>query len=166
MPDQAAKVASAGPARNTLDRAVLWLATGGHSGHSPIVPATVGSAVGLVLFLPLAHASLSVQTAPTILLLFLGVWIAGRAEDLSGVKDARPIVIDEVVGMWISLLALPPRMEYWLAAFVLFRVFDVVKPFPADRAQRLARGWGIMLDDVFAGIYANAVLHLFIQVAQ
>jgi phosphatidylglycerophosphatase A len=107
-----------------------------------------------------------VQAAPTILLLFLGVWIAGRAEDLSGVKDARPIVIDEVVGMWISLVALPPRMEYWLAAFVLFRVFDVVKPFPADRAQRLGRGWGIMLDDVFAGIYANAVLQLFIKAVQ
>jgi phosphatidylglycerophosphatase A len=139
----------------------MLIATGGYSGHCSVVPATVGSFVGLLLYLPFGNSSPILHVVVIIVMLSLGLWAAGRAEDLIGIKDARPIVIDEFVGMWISLLLLPPRLGYVAGAFILFRIFDVLKPFPANHAQRLSHGWGIMLDDFIAALYANALLQLF-----
>ena len=137
----------------------MFIATGGYSGYARIVPATVGSFVGLLLFLPLATSPFVAQLAFTGGFLGLGIWVAGRAEETLKIIDPRPIVIDEIVGMWISLLLLPNRIIYFLAAFILFRLFDVIKPFPARQAEYLRAGWGIMLDDVVAGLYTNALLH-------
>ena len=95
----------------------------------------------------------------TMILFFLGVFAGSRAERIWRIKDPQPVVIDEIVGMWISLLLIPPETIYILAAFVLFRLFDVIKPFPARQAELLPGGWGIMLDDLFAGIYANIGVH-------
>ena len=98
------------------------------------------------------------QLAFTVGFLGLGIWVAGRAEETLKIIDPRPIVIDEIVGMWISLLLLPNRISYFLAAFILFRLFDIIKPFPARQAEYLRGGWGIMLDDVVAGLYTTALL--------
>ncbi|MCI0591209.1 MAG: phosphatidylglycerophosphatase A [Gammaproteobacteria bacterium] len=150
------------PPSALLDRVVIWVATGGYSGYLSPVPATIGSFVGLLLYLPLAESPIVLQLALTGALFALGIWTSSRAEEIMKTKDARPIVIDEIVGMWISVLFLPNEVTWLLAAFLLFRLFDVLKPFPAKQAQELAGGWGVMTDDVIAGLYTNALLN-FLQ---
>jgi phosphatidylglycerophosphatase A len=90
----------------------------------------------------------------------LGVWAADEAERLLGGKDPGAIVIDEVAGMMLAALLVPPTPSALLAAFVLFRVFDVLKPFPANVSQRLRGGLGVMVDDLVAGFYALALVGL------
>jgi phosphatidylglycerophosphatase A len=90
----------------------------------------------------------------------LGVAAASRIERAAGRKDPSIVVIDEVVGMLVALWALPFQAGEALAAFLCFRLFDIVKPYPIRRLERQPGGWGIMLDDVLAGLYANAVIRL------
>ena len=136
------------------------LATGFGSGYSPFAPGTAGSLVGLALFWPLQRLDLGLQLIVVIAVFVLGVAVAGDVARRLGREDPGIVVVDEVVGMWISLLAIPLSPGVALAGFLLFRVMDVVKPFPARRLEDLPAGWGIMADDVMAGIYANASLRL------
>jgi phosphatidylglycerophosphatase A len=145
--------------QGALDRAAVWIATGGFSGYAGIVPGTVGSLVGVVLYLPLAASPFAVRFVGAAALCLLGVLASGRLEEIWKIKDPKPVVIDEIAGMWITLLFVPNDAAYFIAAFVLFRVFDVIKPFPGRQAELLNGGWGIMLDDVVAGIYAGAGLY-------
>ncbi len=112
--------------------------------------------------LPLHHtAAIAVLAAASLALLALGVWAAGKAEEFFGRTDPGQVVVDEVVGQMLTFLLLPHATWKWLAGgFLLFRVFDIVKPFPAGQAERIPGGWGIMLDDVVAGVYGMAVLTL------
>lgn len=104
----------------------------------------------------LATGLLAVSSA---VILGLGVWAAGRAEEFFGRTDPGQVVVDEVVGQMITLLLLPHATWVWLlGGFLLFRAFDIVKPFPARQAERFPRGWGIMMDDVIAGVYGLAML--------
>lgn len=142
-----------------LDRVVMWIATGGCSGYSPVVPGTAGSLVGLLLYLPLTTSPILVRFVAVVALFFIGVFASSRVEEIWRIKDPHAVVIDEIVGMWIALLFVPPDFTYFMVAFVLFRLFDIIKPFPARQAELLKGGWGIMLDDVVAGIYAGAILY-------
>jgi phosphatidylglycerophosphatase A len=99
-----------------------------------------------------------VQGIVLVVVTALGVWAAGEAERALGAKDPGAIVVDEVAGMTLSVLALPPTPGLLLAGFLLFRLFDVLKPFPANVAQRLPGGLGVMIDDVIAGLYALVLL--------
>ncbi len=145
----------------------VWIATCAGVGYFPIAPGTAGSVVGVVFvaavgLLPLARPW---QVLLVLLLvaglLGLGVWAAGKAESFFGRVDPGQVVIDEVVGQMITLLLWPRASWKWLlAGFLLFRFFDIAKPFPARQAERFPRGWGIMLDDVLAGAYALAMLLL------
>ena len=133
------------------------MATAGGAGYAPVAPGTAGSAVAaailwLVPFSPIGLGLwlLAVTVA--------GTWAAGRAERALGIKDPGPIVIDEVAGMTLSVLILPRTVPVLVAGFLLFRLFDIVKPFPARASQRLRGGVGVMVDDVIAGVYALAVL--------
>ena len=144
-----------------LDQGAALVATGGFSGYAGIVPGTVGSLVGLLLYLPLMASPILLRVVAAVALFFLGVFASSRVEKIWRIKDPHPVVIDEIVGMWIALLFVPHDVAYFIAAFVLFRLFDVIKPFPARQAELLKGGWGIMLDDVFAGIYAGAIVYGF-----
>ena len=93
--------------------------------------------------------------------LVLGIWSAGVMEATWG-KDSSRVVMDEVVGMAITLLFLPPQWQYILTGLVLFRFFDIVKPLYIRKSESLQKGWGVMMDDVLAGIYSNVLLHLLI----
>ena len=96
-----------------------------------------------------------------LLIFFLGVWAGGQSEKFFGRTDPRQVVIDEVVGQMVTFLLVPhASWKLLLAGFGLFRVFDVTKPFPISRAERLPGGWGIMVDDVIAGLYALGALAL------
>jgi phosphatidylglycerophosphatase A len=134
---------------------VLALATGGGSGYAPVASGTVGSAVGLGLWLALVRLSPVGYALACVGVVLVGIWAAGRAENLLGRHDDGRITIDEIAGMLVSLAWLPARPEVAGLGFVLFRIFDIWKPFPARRAERLPGGFGVMADDLVAGAYAN-----------
>ena len=142
----------------------LVVATGLGSGYAPLAPGTAGSLVGLLLFWPLAGLHGAVQVGLVAAAFLLGVPAAAVTARRTGRKDPGIVVVDEIVGMWISLLFLPLTPATVLAAFVLFRVMDVWKPYPARQLERLPGGWGIMADDVMAGLYANLLLRVGLQV--
>ena len=147
-----------------MRKLVLFVATGAGSGYSPIAPGTVGSGVGLLLYLPLAGLGGATYVAVVGGIAVLGVWAAGRAERLFGQHDDRRITIDEVAGMLLSLAFLPCRLDVMVVAFLLFRVFDITKPPPARAAESLPGGLGVMTDDLVAGLYANVVGQLLWRV--
>ena len=125
----------------------------GGVGHAPIAPGTVASAITAVVLWLLSLSPLAL-TGLLLVVLIVGTWAAGEAERALGTKDPGAIVVDEVAGMTISVLTLPLTLPVLVTGFVLFRIFDVVKPFPAGASQRLGGGVGVMIDDVIAGIYA------------
>jgi phosphatidylglycerophosphatase A len=143
------------------------IATLGPVGAFPYAPGTLGAAVGvavvaLVHSLPLGPTGVRFAMAALAAGIYgLGVWSAGRAEEAMGVTDPGPVVIDEVVGQMIAFLSQPTvGWKSLLGGFLLFRFFDILKPFPARRSEHLPRGWGIMTDDVVAGIYSGLALFL------
>ena len=148
-----------------LGRAALGLAvalgTGFGAGFSPFAPGTFGSAVGVALFIPLAAHGLPAVALAVAVLLPCGVWAASVCGRRYGAHDHGRIVIDEVVGQLIALASFPARPEWLLAGFLLFRLFDIVKPFPARRIDLQWRTpLGVMADDVVAGAYANLTLQV------
>jgi phosphatidylglycerophosphatase A len=146
---------------NFRDRAVLLLATGFAAGRIPPAPGTFGSLLGIPIVWGLAEVG-STATVLMIGTMALGaVWIAGEAERLLGQKDAACIVIDEIVGILVALAGMPATPFNLAAGFIAFRVFDIIKPFPARFFDaRAPGGWGIVLDDVVAGVYSNILLRV------
>ena len=147
-----------------IDAAAKLVATGLGSGYSPVAPGTAGSLVGLLLFLPLAGRALWIQLAAVVAVTILGGLAGGRLATTLGAKDPGVVVVDEVAGQWITFLALPMTPVIAVAGFLLFRVMDIVKPWPARALERLPGGLGIMADDVAAGIYAHLLLRLGLAV--
>lgn len=143
-----------------LDSLAWLVATGFGSGHSPFAPGTAGSLVGVLLFLPLVGLAWPTQLAATVALTLVGVLAATRVARIVGRKDPGLVVVDEVAGQWVTFLALPFTPVTALAGFLLFRVMDIVKPWPARDLERLPGGLGIMADDVAAGIYAQLALRV------
>ena len=159
-----------------------FIATGFYSGYLPWAPGTWGSLAGLLI------AAIPGADSPVVLSVMIiagfaagihtsarvaehvGNELSRRAEVFKGIfqpgdhptPDPSIVVIDEIVGMWISLLLVPKSPLNFLLAFLAFRGFDILKPFPGRQLERLSHGWGIMLDDVVAGVYANIAAHLVI----
>ena len=138
-------------------RVGLAVATVFGVGYIPIAPGTFGSLVGLLLW-AVIPASPFAQTTAVIALVLLGCWSGGVAERHFGRTDPGQVVIDEVAGMAITLFLNPVSWVGAIGAFVLFRVADVIKPFPANRFENLHGGIGVMADDVMAAVYANLAL--------
>ena len=149
-----------------MTRLAVFIATAGYTGYFPIAPGTVGSAVGLVVYLLVWWAQSPVVEVALIVALFAaGVWAGTTAERYFGGVDPGPIVLDEVVGMLITLAFIPVGWSGAIAGFVLFRIFDVIKPFPANRLEALHGGLGVMADDAMAAVYANVSLRLLMWLA-
>jgi phosphatidylglycerophosphatase A len=147
------------PTWRLLREPVHLLALGFGTGLAPVAPGTFGSLVGLVLSLALAPLGWPWNVAAVAVAVLGGVWICGESARRLGVHDHPAIVWDEVAGMMITMLWAPPG--WWAAplAFVLFRLFDIAKPWPIREIDHGMRGGaGIMLDDVLAGIFAGLVL--------
>ncbi|MDO8795420.1 MAG: phosphatidylglycerophosphatase A [Vicinamibacterales bacterium] len=137
------------------------VSTVAYIGYLPIAPGTWGSAAGLAVYAAVrATAGPVAELAVVVVLLAAGVWSATVTGHEMGDEDPGPVVIDEVVGMLVTVLWLPVGLTGAVAGFFLFRLFDIVKPFPARQFERLPGGWGVMLDDVMAGIYGNLALRL------
>lgn len=146
-----------------MTRLAVFIATAGYSGYFPFAPGTVGSAVGLLVYLLVWWSQSPVVEVGLIVALFaVGVWAGTTAERYFGGVDPGPIVLDEVVGMLITLAFIPVGLSGALAGFVLFRIFDIIKPFPAGRLEALHGGLGVMADDAMAAIYANLSLRLLL----
>lgn len=143
---------------------VLFTATGAFAGYFPIAPGTAGSVVGLFLVWLLRGHSAVLLIFLALVLGFLGVWAGTEAGKLFKQADPSRVVIDEIVGMLITMIGIPVSGFTLVFGFLLFRFFDVWKPVPANiLEQRFKNGWGIMLDDVMAGIYGNIILHLVMR---
>ncbi|HTR81625.1 MAG TPA: phosphatidylglycerophosphatase A [Bacteroidota bacterium] len=156
-------VASPSPA--AISPLVKLFASGLYSGFSPIASGTVGTLVGLLIYLIPSFADTPTLLASCVVVFILGGLAAGKMETVYG-HDPSAVTIDEVLGIWISLLLLPKTFLVVVGAFFLFRAFDVFKPWPARAFDRMNGGWNIMLDDVVAGIYANLVLQVAIRFLQ
>ena len=144
-----------------MTRLAVFIATVGYCGYFPIAPGTVGSAAGLVVYLLVWWTQSPVVEGLLIVALYaIGIWAGTEAEHYFGGIDPGPVVIDEVLGMLITLAFMPVGLWTAIAGFVLFRIFDVIKPFPAGRFERLHGGLGVMSDDAMAAVYANLSLRL------
>ena len=142
-----------------LRRIGVFIATSAYVGYAPVAPGTFGSAAGLAVFYAVRHQGSAIVEGATIVALFaIGVWAAGEAERHFGRTDPGAVVIDEVVGMLITLAFIPVNLTGAIVGFFVFRLLDIVKPWPARRFERLHGGFGIVLDDVMAGIYGNLVM--------
>jgi phosphatidylglycerophosphatase A len=142
-----------------MKKKILFLiATGLGSGYSPVIPGTAGSLLALLLiyFIPLDDI---IWLAVVIIFFVIGLWSSNVVEKETE-KDPKIVVIDEIVGQWIALLFLPKILWIYLAGFILFRLLDILKPFPIMEMEEFEGGTGIMLDDVVAGIYTNVALNL------
>lgn len=142
-----------------MTRLAVFISTAAYTGYFPIAPGTVGSAVGLVVYgLVWWSGSRLVEIGLIVALFAAGVWAATRTEQYFGSIDPGPIVLDEVVGMLITLAFIPVGWTAALAGFLLFRIFDIIKPYPASKLELLHGGFGVMADDAMAAIYANVAL--------
>ena len=141
----------------------MLISTGFYSGYLPKAPGTWGSLVGLLFFLLLHSLSVPVYLTVVAGLFVVGSFAAGEAEKILDKRDPGAVVIDEIVGMLIAMIAVPLTPLNMALGFILFRIFDIVKPFPVNFFdQRFHGGLGIMLDDVVAGIYSLIILQLIL----
>jgi len=141
----------------------MLIATGCYSGYLPKAPGTWGSLVGLLLFYLLHSLSLPVYLAVVAGIFVVGSFAAGEAEKILDTGDPGAVVIDEIAGMLITMIAVPATPLNMALGFIFFRIFDIAKPFPVNFFdQRFHGGLGIMLDDVMAGIYSLVLLQLLL----
>jgi phosphatidylglycerophosphatase A len=149
--------------RGVIPGFILFLATGFFSGFTPYVPGTAGTLMGLASYWLLLRR---IPTSGYLLLLLglipLGCFLCSKAEGYLDKSDAAPIVLDEWIGYLTSVAALPYGPWTLWGGFFLFRLFDISKPPPIRQIQSLGGGWGVMLDDVLAGIYTNLILRVFL----
>ena len=139
----------------------IIIATGFGSGFSPVAPGTAGAAFATIIWLIFSFLTPSYLLPITIFLIILftilGIWSTNKLEPVWG-KDPFRIVVDEMVGVWIALLAVNAREWYFVLAFILFRLFDIYKPLGIKKMENLKGGTGVMMDDILAGIYSFIIL--------
>ena len=153
------------------DYLALSIATCG-VGYLPLAPGTFGSLVAVGIFLLLVRATppnalAAVVLVAIVVVTFVGIWAATRTEQLSGRKDPGKVVVDEVAGQFIALFPLT-LFTRWstlavIVSFILFRFFDIVKPYPANRLQELHGGAGVMFDDLVAGVYGAVIVSIMLR---
>ena len=141
-----------------MTRFILLLASGLGAGFSPFAPGTAGTLVAIPVALLLSPIRSPVYELTILTLFFVSSWIADRAQNHWQKKDDQRIVIDEMMGYILTMLWIPKTLLFISVGFLLFRLFDIVKPFPCRQLENVRGGWGVVLDDVCAGIYANVAL--------
>ena len=137
------------------------IGSGFYTGYIPVASGTFGSMVALVIYLIPGFEKPEVIIPMTVLIFTVGVFISFKSEDVYG-KDPSECTIDEMVGTWIALLFLPKTIGIALTSFFIWRLLDIIKPFPARQSEKLNGGWGIMIDDVISALYALIIMHLII----
>jgi len=149
-------------ARRVFTDPVHFLAFGFGTGLAPFAPGTVGSLLGVLLAWLTLDLGLTAQIGIAAALFLFGIWVCGESSKRLGVHDHGGIVWDEICGMYLTLLVAPRLYSAWILGFLLFRAFDIVKPWPIrDLDHRLGGGLGIMLDDLVAALYAAILLAFY-----
>lgn len=144
-----------------LKRIVIFLATGFYVGYSPLVPGTTGTLAVIPIYLLLSHLSPPYYLAILLGSTYIAILVSDRAEVIFQSRDCRHIVIDEMVGFLVAMIAIPPTWRNILLGFFLFRALDIIKPVPIRHLEERVRGgYGVVLDDIIAGIYANLIIHV------
>ncbi|NQW04489.1 MAG: phosphatidylglycerophosphatase A [Acidobacteria bacterium] len=141
----------------------MGIATVGGAGFFPFAPGTVGSAVGVAIYMVTRHWSALPQGLLLAAITLVGIWAAGVAETALAREDPGPVIIDEVAGQLVTLFLTGVGWSGALVGFLLFRVLDIIKPFPARQFERLHGGLGIMADDLMAGVYGLALMMLLLR---
>jgi phosphatidylglycerophosphatase A len=141
-------------------RLILLLASGLGAGFSPFAPGTAGTLVAIPIELLLSPIRSPVYELTLLTFFFFSSWIAERAQNYWQKRDDQRIVIDEIMGYFLTMLWIPKTLLFISVGFLLFRLLDIVKPFPCRQLERVRGGFGVVLDDVFAGIYANIALQI------
>jgi len=150
---------------NFANKTAVFLATGGYVGRIPFAPGTFGSLIGLPLCFLLAGIQLPAAIVAALIFILLAIWISGAAAKTLKRKDPGCIVIDEIAGMVVTFIGLPFTLTTAVLGFILFRILDILKPFPIRTIdQRLSGGLGIVADDVVAGIFANILLRILLYI--
>ena len=141
----------------------LFIATGGYAGYAPVAPGTVGSVLGLLLLGGVRYSAVPFLELGVLAgVIVVGTWASGVGEGHAGREDPGCVVIDEVAGMLLTMIGTSLTWPTAIVGFLAFRVFDIMKPFPARSAERLPGGTGIMADDLVAAVYAFLTLRLAI----
>lgn len=137
-------------------------------GFIPLIPGTFGSLAAFAIYFPLMHYAPDWRIYGTcvIFIVGIGIWASHRAQEDSKIIDPSFVVIDEVAGQLITLFLVPFSWYAVIAGFFLFRILDIIKPAPARKAEDLPGGWGIMMDDVIAGVYGNILLNFGIYLTK
>ena len=143
-----------------INHFILFFATGFGVGYLPIAPGTLGALITIPIYYFLSAIQSPVYEVTLIAFFFLSVWISEKAKIFFGKKDDPRIVIDEMMGFLITMLWVPKTALSIMVGFFLFRFFDIVKPPPIRVTERAKGGFGVVLDDVVAGIYSNIILHI------
>jgi len=141
-------------------RLILLLASGLGAGFSPFAPGTAGTLVAIPIELLLSPIRSPVYELTLLTFFFFSSWIAERAQNYWQKRDDQRIVIDEIMGYFLTMLWIPKTLLFISVGFLLFRLLDIVKPFPCRQLEKVRGGFGVVLDDVFAGIYANIALQI------
>lgn len=146
------------------------LFTAFYSGYFPIAPGTAGTFVGMIFyileFVIFGKISWMINLAIVLVMLYPAIKIGDAGEEFFGEKDPSGVVLDEVMGYWISVLFHPFNWTIVILAFFIFRILDIIKPFPAGRLQKLNGGLGIMIDDYIAGVYTNIILFIIVMISR
>ena len=132
-------------------------------GYLPFVPGTFGSLAGVGLFYLIKESGLPIYLLSILCVMLLGLLTSGRVEKLLNKKDPSCVVVDEVMGMLIALSFMPPDLRIIILGFIIFRILDTLKPFPAERLQHMHGALGIMGDDLAAGVYTNIILQVILK---
>ena len=139
---------------------ILFIATGFGSGCSPVIPGTIGTLAAIPLLLILSAIPSPVYEVTLLAFFFLAVWTADRAQAYWGVKDDRRIVVDEILGFLVAMLWVPRTFFFIFLGFFIFRFFDIAKPPPIRLLERAKGGYGVVLDDLLAGVFTNIILYV------
>jgi phosphatidylglycerophosphatase A len=146
-----------------MTRLAVWIAAVGGLGYAPVAPGTFGSAAGILIYWLTRHWSTPAQLGIIVVVSLVGTWAATRAATHFGREDPGEVVIDEVAGQLVTLAFTGAGLTATIAAFLIFRVLDIIKPYPANRFERLHGGVGIMADDLMAGVYGCVLVHLLMR---
>ena len=150
----------------TINNIILFIAQGAYSGRFPKAPGTAGTLVGVLLYLVIQNVRLAWYAVAVLVVTGIGTWAAGAADRVLGTKDSPSIVIDEIAGFLVSMFLIPGTWEFVAAAFLIFRFFDILKPWPLHGLQKVSGGAGVMIDDIGAGIYTNIILQVAVYVVE
>jgi len=140
-----------------------FIGSGFMTGYIPIASGTFGSLAGLIIYLIPGFEKLSILIPAVIVFTIYGIYIGTKFEKQYG-EDPAECTIDEVVGMWITLILVPKKILILIIAFIIWRMMDIIKPSPARQAEKLKGGFGIMMDDIIAGVYSLVLVHLILLI--